>query len=279
MDGVFVLCDPLFLVPPAEGEADKSLIFWVRLIEWAADRRLRIGPALQGYASQMVAEQKWPQFTPPSCPASLSREARQAFTEMLTRVVTCNSHDDSSAPTLKPVYCGPAEAGDALSRDARSLESLGLMGLATDPAHWQDTANAVNFDPPPPEKLLFVTTPGARLDCEKDAAVSLHMQGRRIYIVGGRPSPQVMDTLDDRFGVSADMVCWIFAGRKERMNRNALDTLRPSDVVFCITGYVAHPDWEATQVKCARWGVELREVEKRNEIISNLYERHGLDGT
>jgi hypothetical protein len=273
----FVLCDPLILLPPSQDEDPPATDFWVRLIEWAADRRLRLGPLAHVFLLGMLGE-SWPQFHPPACPAGLSRDARQAFMELLGRVADAPTGAVGRAPTMTPRYVGPRDASDALGLDSSGLALMGLLALASEVGNWAEAAAAVEFDPPPPERLPLVFEPGGALPGDGDASVAGFLLGRRIMIVGGRESAAVLAALCNRFGVSADDVTWLVSEKHQRMNRNALSVLRATDVIYCITGSVSHPDWQAAEEKCRRWGVVLHEVDKPSEIVSDLYARHHASG-
>jgi len=274
----FVLCDPLILLPPSREEDPPATDFWVRLIEWAADRRLRLGPLAHAFVLRMLGD-SWPEFRPPACPSGLSRDARQAFMELLGRVADAPTEAAGKAPTLSPTYVGPREASDALGLDSSGLASTGrLLALASEPGNWAEIAAAVEFDPPPPERLPLVFEPGGALPGDGDASVARFLLGRRIVIVGGRESAAVLTALFDRFGVSPDDATWLVSEKHQRMNRNALSVLRATDVIYCITGSISHPDWAAAEKKCIRWGVVLHEVGKPSDIVSDLYARHHDSG-
>ncbi len=132
-----VLCDPGLLVPPARDDVAGGINFWPRLVEWAADRRVRLGPASQQYLADVLVEMGWPNFEPPGCPAGLKRNASQALNTLLSQVASPSRALGVEAPTFDPSYAGPAQAGCSIGRDAAAHYDGGLIGLATDIDHWQ----------------------------------------------------------------------------------------------------------------------------------------------
>lgn len=271
-----VLCDPGLLVPPAKDDVVSGISFWPRLVEWAADRRVRLGPASQQYLTTMFAEMGWPDFEPPACPSSLKRNATQALNTLLSQVVSPSCTLTKDAPTLDPPYSGPVEAGSSVGRDAAALHDNGLVGLATNTAHWHRTSDTVRFNPPPPELLPFILEPRQRLAEERDIAVSLALSGRQIKIIGGLFSQNLIQTLEARFLVEAEQVEWRVADKNQNVNLDLLTGLQSSvDVVFCVTGHIGHDTWEATRRQCRRRGVKLHEVRRVNEIADHLSHQYG----
>jgi hypothetical protein len=196
--------------------------------------------------------------------------------KLLSRVVLPPETGEETTPTLDPSYEGPVDASTAIGRDVAALQASGLVGLATDVKLWSRPSAAVRLDPPPPDTLPFLLEPNQSLAGEQDHAVATFLRGRRITIVGGMPSDQVLRTLRSRFSVAGDKVRWIGSEKGQRLNLNLLDGLKAAtDIVFCITGHISHAGSEVAKKQCRRRGVELRSVEHANEIAAHLCNRHG----
>ena len=237
-----VLCDPGLLIAPDSGDADAGLRFWPRLIGWAADRRIMLGPATVQLVCSAYAEIGWPTFDPPACPAGLKRTARHALHTLLAQVPSNPGAPQTTSPrTVRPAYLGPSGGDEAISQDAEVLHTRGLIGLATLEIHWAEPADAVSFDPPPPASLPFAIEPHQRLPGEVDHAVATHLQGRRITIVGGEPSQSALATLVEQFDLSSPQLRWIGSEKGQRLNLDPLDGLQAGvDIVYCITGHIGH---------------------------------------
>jgi hypothetical protein len=270
-----VLCDPGLLVPPARDDVATGVVFWPRLVEWSADRRVRLGPATQQCLVTALGDIGWPDFAPPGCPTGLRGNASRALHALISRVASLEV-TDKELPTLDPLYSGPIDAASSIGSDASALDGGGLVGLATDTAHWSSPADAVKFDPPPPDLLPFVLQPGQRLTQERDKAVATLCSERKITIVGGLFSEHVMKTLRHRFSIDGKQVKWLVAERNQDVNLDALSGVRrEADIVFCITEPIGHDTWQAARRQCRRRGVELHEVRRVNEIADSLCSRYG----
>jgi hypothetical protein len=275
---LLVLCDPALLIPPSTDDVGSGIEFWVGLIEWAADRRLRLGPASQEFLVAALASGGWPDFEPPACPAALKRNARQALNKLIGQVAEPSRSLQVFAPTFDPSYVRDAEAGSSIGRDAVALSGRELVGLATNTAHWSEPANVVRLEPPPPEELPFVLEPKQSTPGERDVATGLFFERRRITIVGGVPAPHLLTTLGRRFLIEEKQVEWIGSEKNQPVNLDALgDLRRERDVVLCISSHVGHDAREAAQKQCHKRGVEFRYVNRANEIANLLCDEFGLN--
>jgi hypothetical protein len=258
-------------MPPAKDDVDAGTRFWVRLVEWAEDKRLRLGPSGQQFLVTALAETGWPDFEPPACPAALKRSASQAMNRLIGQVVYAPDTAMAAAPTLAPVYVRDAAAGESIALDASTLDGHGLGALATETEHWSTPATAVHFKPPPPEMLPFVHEPHGDFPGQQDLMVARNLRDRRIVVIGGIPGAALPETLRDRFAILDNQLAWIGSEKNERVNLDLLDGLRSErDLVFCIAGHVGHDTREAVQKKCRKLGVRFRYAETPNMIVELL---------
>ena len=235
MTAVLVLCDPSLLLPPAKEDIDAGTRFWVRLVEWADDRRVRLGPAGQEFLVTTLAEAGWPDFEPPACPAALKRAASQAMNRLIGQVRYAALDLSAATPSFDPAYVRDVAAGEALGRDVAALGVEGLAGVATDAAHWSEPASAVKVVPPPPDMVPLVLNPGEEMPGERDRATAQQLCDRRIVVIGGIPGAALVETLEARFAVSGGQVQWVGSEKNQRVRLDLVDGLRPDrDLVFCI---------------------------------------------
>src|SRR3954447_25862601 len=89
---VTLLLDPGLLVPPAEPPTAWR-DFWARLVEWASDRRVKLGPASHAFVYQRYAELGYPHQELDLHPAELKREYRRAIDRLLSTVAAASPRD------------------------------------------------------------------------------------------------------------------------------------------------------------------------------------------
>jgi hypothetical protein len=265
-----ILCDPSLLIPPDGDEPDISAAFWVRLIDWSRDRRLRLGPMTYDLVSAQYSERNWQAFDPPACPSELGRPGRRAIYQLLSRVLMVDEPAAVVLPTLSPSHQDTL-VEEAIGNDCAVLNRASLVGIASEEASWSPADKVVSFDPPPPETLPLLTVPDQEVATEVDHRVADFFAGRRLTIVGGRISPQVVAVLDQRFGISDAR--WIEADGQKRLQLETLEGVRADrDIVVCVTGYIAHADSGKVQMTCRSRSVEAYLVERRREVVA-LIER------
>lgn len=271
-----LLCDPALLGPPPDDPVE-AVDFWTRLVEWSADRRLRLGPATYAIVLDLLGDCGWP--TPGSIPypPGLSREAGRALSTILQQVLSRDDESEvASIPTMTPSYRRDPAAAEAIAKDAVELHREDLIGLATHPGHWASDATEVTFDPPPPDHLPFLGTPGQRLALERDLGVATYLAERRITILGGEPSPYVLKKISKRFKVPEREIRWVGCDSGERINLDCLNGIRAQvDVVYCVTGHISHSGSSKARKQCVKRGCQLREVEHGSDIPDDLARRHG----
>lgn len=141
-------------------------------------------------------------------------------------------------------------------------------GVATDLESWSPPSGSVSFDPEPPAALPLIDTPNQKIESEVDYEIKRALDGRRITIVGGRERSQILTSIAQRFGLSWDCLRWIETDRKKSPRLDTLSGIRrDSDIVVCVTGFMAHAHLEAVEALCGKDAVVLRRVEKQSKIM------------
>ena len=278
MRELFLLLDPGLLVPPPrETSASDHHAYWLRLIEWSADRRLRLGRRGQQAVLEILGTD-WPNPSPPRCPHGMKREASRALNVLLGAVVTV---PDDYQPTGRvdasdPRYVKDGTIEVSLRADIAEQHELGLTGTATSHEHWSKPATELQLSPGPPKQVAIVTAPGTVSDTERDRWVSRRISKYRLTIVGGVAKETVYKELKSNFGMDGSEVRWI---ETEKSRGAPLDRLKgmqaESDIVFCVTGWIGHAESQKVVELSAKCGVKCVCVEKRSGIIDGLREHFG----
>lgn len=269
----FLLCDPALLLPPgADSSHADYQRFWSRLIEWAADRRLRIGPESYAALLDHLGRLGWPDMTPPRCPTALKRDAARALNSLMTMLVTDGVSDrERPAPVFNPAYVRDEKLGPAIARDVATQGQGPMLGAATHPTHWERDVDLVQVVPGPPDRLLLVREPGIAVGAEVDYAVANRLERRRITIVGDRPRQSVCDELCDRFAISYEQIRWIESEPGSEPETDRLKGMNGQrDVVFCVTGKIGHAGRDKTLRIARGCGVRVVCVENASSIASQL---------
>jgi hypothetical protein len=267
----FVLCDPALLMPPPADE-EGAAHFWARLIEWSTDHRLRLGPTSYELVVLLLGRFGWPQLKVDNYPPGMAQLAHRALSTMLGQALGGDTQDPP--PSLTPRYLGHDEGEAAIGSDAAALHQLRLLALATAEAHWEKPEKIVVFNPPPPESLSLLFEPSQQVSGEVDHAVHRFLKKRRITVVGGIRSDNVVAELNDRF--TPQEIRWFDTEPGSRLNLDGLLGLQSRvDVVYCVTGHIGHDESIKAKKCCRKRGVEIRKVEKASEIADDLCRRHG----
>jgi hypothetical protein len=266
-----VLCDPALLTAPLDSEPGTGAEFWSRVVDWNRDRRLRLGPMTHEIVAGEFADRSWQTFEPPGCPTALARPARRAIFALLSSVlIPANGGITTArAPSLHPRHIGGELVDEAIGLDAATLWKDGVVAVATDLESWSPPSTSISFDPEPPAALPLIDTPNQKIESEVDDEIKHALGGRKITIVGGRERSQVLTSIAQRFELSRSRLRWIETDRKKSPRLDMLSGIRrDSDIVVCVTSFMAHAHLEAVEVLCGKDGVTLRCVEKRSEIMS-----------
>ena len=273
MSAPFLLCDPALLLPPGRRADERDYqTFWARLIEWAADRRLRMGSESHAALMNELAALGWPDMKPPRCPQALTRDAARALNSLLTVVAVDPPGDAQTAnAAFDPAYVRDEALGDAIARDVKTHNEGPLLGAATEVAHWEREVDVVAVLPGPPYELHLVTEPGGSAPFEADFAAASHLKTRRITIVGGREVGAVCADLCERFKITHGQIRWIEA---EKGSQPELDRLKgmsgDRDVVLCVTGRMGHAGSDKARRLARASGVRIVCVERTGEIADAL---------
>lgn len=273
----FLLLDPGLVVPPeAENAVAEYQAFWVRVVGWAADRRVRLGALGRDVALERLGI-SWPNGEPPHCPTALAREAMQALNTLLTRVAPLPPDEASEgvADHFVPAYVRDSGLGTALAFDVAEQHECGLLGAATTAAHWSEPATVVAVKPGPPDAINLALDPHVVLPGEEDRLIQRALGNRRITLVGGRPVARISEDLESSFLVS---VRWIEVETGREPNLEPLRGIRPeADVVFCITGHIGHAASEKALRIAKRRGVLAVCVEKASEVADQIRAIYGTE--
>lgn len=260
-----LLLDPGILVPPEAPPTDWRG-FWIRLVEWSSDRRIKLGPASHAFIVHLYAELGYPHLELYVHPPALRHEYRKAIDRILTSITSASFRD--LEVTFDIEYAGAREAETALRRDV----PLDPMALASAPELWRRPAKALRCAPPPPESVQVVFEPNVGLEAEAVARAREWMTGRRLRLVGGQRDAAILARLADDFQIAYGNIEWLECERHKKppvaRRWGGLDPDR--DIAICITGRVGH-DTSLAAAKCARAAnVHYLEVETANEIPARL---------
>ncbi len=272
MSSTKVLCDPALLIPPDNEESESAVEFWSRLIAWNNDRRVGLGPMAYELVTGAYTDLNWRSFQPPMCPEALTSAARRAVYGLLARLLRPSTDRVVTVtPALHPRHAADDLVAEAIALDAALLYDTPIRAIASSVSHWIEAADAVTFDPPPPERLPILVEPHQRLAAEIDDDIATALFGHRVTIVGGRASPLILSELSERFRLPTNQTRWVEVDGNKRLNLELLNAVRPDhDIVFCVTGYVSHADSEKVMALTRRRGVVTRCIEKRREIVNAL---------
>lgn len=269
----FLLADPGLLIPPAAAESEAvHRQYWLRLIEWSADRRMRLGRRSHLAVLEILGTD-WPNPAPPLCPHGMKREASQALNMLLASVVTVPSGHAASGrvDTTQPPYVRDARIDSAIKADIAEQHDLGLAGTGTSAEHWAQDAAHAEILPGPPTELALITAPGAASERERDLRVAWRLVDYRLTIVGGLAKETVYKDLKRKFEVDSTAVRWIETEKSAEPPLNRLKGMQPgSDIVFCVTGWLGHAESHKVVKLTRKCGVKCVCVEKRSEIVDEL---------
>jgi hypothetical protein len=274
MSDPFLLCDPGLLLPPNDDTVERYQEFWHRLLAWSADRRLRLGVNGREAVLRILTLNGWPQYDPPHCPDSLSREARRALGELLASIATDEAESVAQIPDLEPSYVKHPECGMALAIDIAEQHANSMVGAASHPEHWEYSSDSVTLRPPPPVEMPLAFEPHAISEREKEARVAMRLQQARVLVVGGKQSVEVVTNLEGRFDLPVDQITWIEVEPHKHPNVKRLMGARPGrDVIVCITGKIGHAESEKVVSIARSRGIDPLLVEKASEIAEGLVSR------
>jgi hypothetical protein len=270
-----VLCDPALLMPVPDDE-QKAIAFWRRLVEFSVDNRLRLGPVGYETVISLAGNFEWPIRTREEYPPGFSQLAERTFWKLLSKVLTSDAARPVPPPAIQPEHQRYSPAGAAIATDAAMLRKETLLGLASAPDHWPEGSEAVSFDPSPPKPLDLLFDACATTPAEVDHNVGFYLSKRRLTIVGGVHSDNLIARLNEHFLLEVGAIRWFQCEPGKGHNLDPLDGLQARvDVVYCVTGHIAHDGRDKARSWCEKRGIELRYVERPNQILDDLRRRHG----
>lgn len=279
MSSAFLLADPALVIPPKSGiPVSRSREFWMRFIEWTADRRMRLGIEGRAMILDHVVQHGWPQFQPPECPAEIAPIASEHLRRLLASGGPLEAGDAEAAhrdiPGLEPAYCGDEESGMALALDLVHHLSRSMIGVATSRDHWDGDPGTVGAVPPPPSELPLVTRPGDRLPVEDALRASRYLSSRRLTIFGGKRTDGCLVELEGRLDVRG--VRWIESETSRQPSLDQLVGMRAhSNILCCVTGRLGHAGCEKAASIAKAAGVETIYVKRVGELCDELIRRYG----
>jgi hypothetical protein len=276
MSDPFLLCDPGLLLPPGGESVERHQEFWRHLVEWSADRRLRLG--LQGREAVMrhLNLNGWPDYSPPHCPTSIKRDARRAVNRLLAAVAHDPPNEAADVPELDPVYTKDTECGIALALDIVEQHNDEMLAAASHEGHWQRSSGSVVLDPPPPEEVVLAFEPKFEVETERVMRAAGALDKKRLKIIGGKRKQNVEGELEKRFAIKAGKITWIEAEKSSQPDLYKLDGVRAErDVVICVTGKIGHAGRDKVRELAAGSGIEPLLVEKVSDIVTAIQDRYG----
>lgn len=272
----FLLCDPGLLLPPSGESVERHQEFWRRLLDWSADRRLRLG--LQGREAVLhyLAIHGWPDYSPPHCPASLKRDALLAVNRMLAAVAQDPPNKAAEVPGIDPTYVKDEDCGMALALDLAEQYDESLLAAASQEDHWEHVSSTVSLNPPPPEEVALAFEPEVEIEAERIKRAADALERKRLTIIGGKRKTAVEGKLVERFSLDARQIVWVEAERGTQPDLYKLSGVRVErDVVICITGRIGHAGSDKVRELTAAGGIEPVLIEKVSEIIAAVQARYG----
>src|SRR5450759_14602 len=170
---------------------------------------------------------------------------------------------------MDPRYLGTDDQSEALQLDSSGTVGKSVVGVATLGTHWVTQASEVKYTPPQPPQLYLCFQAEDELPLEQSAKVQSYFQGRRLHIVGGRDSPQVLGRIIEVTGLNYEDIDWLEAEKSKPLSDlkrrwSHLDAAR--DITVCITGRIGHAQSQAADKAARKCGVIHIEVESANGL-------------
>jgi hypothetical protein len=218
----------------------------------------------------------WPNYSPPHCPTSLTRDARRAVNKLLAAVAEAPPNEATEVPDLDPIYTKDAECGMALALDIVEQHEDAMLAAASHEGNWQRSSPSVVLDPPPPEEVALAFEPEVETESERAMRAGVALGKKRLKIVGGKRKPAVEGKLEERFSVDVGKITWVEAEEGHHPDLYRLSGVRADrDVVICITGKIGHAGSDKVRELAAAGGIEPLLVEKASDIVAAVLARYG----
>lgn len=267
-----LLLDPLLLAPPGSpGEPlPANSEFWQCIVEWASDRRAKLGPESHAVICEQYAQYGYPANNLEFGSTALRRDYQTALGRLLSRVLPYVR--EPGERDFEPGYMGNEHQSLALQFDIVGTMNS-VAGLATSASNWSFATDHVTLDPPQPPKLPLCMVAGSELAAERQEAVFKFFKGVTLHIVGARPESPILERLALEIGIAETDIRWL-ACERARPPRD-LDArwsgLAPkSDVTVCITGRVGHATSAKAQRAAKKADVVHLQVETPTKLVDAL---------
>ena len=268
-----LLLDPGLIVPPAAPDVSLYREFWVGLVEWAADRRVRLGRYSHALVLERLGE-SWPDASPPNCPQELSRQANFALNTLLSAVADDPLAEDGRVDAFDPEYVLP-DLRDGLALDVAEQCGPRLMGAASRGEHWERPVETVEISPGPPDQLRLALAPQVSLPGEVDFRARENLTGRRVTIIGGLRDDDVLASLGGLFPDTGSWR-WIAAERGRQPDLGGLTGMRSDrDCLVCITRFLSHAASEKAVGLARSRGVVVLYARFQGNIADTLRDHFG----
>lgn len=272
---MFVLCDPGLLLPPDEADVPLHGSFWRGLIEWAADKRLALGPETHQLVIQHFTTKGWPDYHPPLCPDGLGGLAAGALNRLLAKRLEPASPPEGTA-TLDPKYIGHEDGELAIVIDVTSDWKKPPVAMASSPSHWEKPVAEITIAPLPPYGMELICEPGMPSQAERLAQLQRRLEGRRLTIIGGMEDRNVCRLLRSKLGLNRSDVRWIESQPGKDPDTDRLKGMRGHrDVLCCVLGTegvvgLGHSGSEAARDHARDRGVPHCSVHTPSEIVDAI---------
>lgn len=272
---MFVLCDPGLLLPPDETDIPQHGTFWEGLIEWAADKRLALGPETHQLVIQHFTAKGWPAYKPPHCPEGLGGLAAGALNRLLAKRFEPVSSPVGDA-TLDPKYIRHEDGELAIVFDVTSEWTKPPVAIASNPCHWEKPVAEIAIVPLPPYGMELICEPRVPSEAERLAQLQRRLEGRRLTVIGGMEDHDVCRLIASELGLERPDVRWIESQPGKDPDTDRLKGMRGHrDVLCCLLGTegvvgLGHSGSEAALVHARDRGVPHCSVHRPSEIIDAI---------
>jgi hypothetical protein len=205
-------------------------------------------------------------------PRALRHEYGRAFRHLMSRVIQHSSSPGSRL--MDPCYVGTDDQSVALELDSSGTIGNNVVGVATLGSHWVTLASEVKFTPPPTaSSALSLFSAWDRVAFGAICQSSIVLSCKRLHIVGGRDSPQVLVRIIAVTGLDYEDIDWLEAEKSKppsdlKRRWAHLDAQR--DITVCITGRIGHAQSLAAATAAGKRGAIHIEVESANGLADAL---------
>lgn len=263
-----LILDPEFLQPPIGQPPAEWISFWLTLVAWEADSRVRIGAASLGCAAELMREVEDDKLDHP--PHSRS-ERRRVAGRLLSRVLKTDGSREIHS--IDPGYLGSPLSWQRLSRDLGDCvgEPGELYGVATAERFWTVSAAAASCDPPPPASVALCCSPGEAIAGQPLEMVRDLLFGRRLRIVGGQVEKRVVDAIVENLGIEENAIRWEASERKKKPKLEGWKDMESGvDVAVCITGLIGHSSSDRASTLARKADVDWVEARSPGQIVKAI---------